>query len=422
MQAIVTPHKHLRIVIATVVALFALVVGIAMMRPAHAVGSGDGEHIITVHDDGVDKGFVTKASTVRDALKDGDIRLDAKDRTEPALDEKLVANSYQVNIYRARPVLIRDSDKELTVVTSYRTGKQIAADAHVTLQAEDEVTLGASSDPIADGAAEVMTITRATQFTFIFYGKTEIAYTQAKTIGEMLTTKGITLTSADRTSSPLGSTLSAGMTVRLWREGVQTVTQDEDIAFTTKQIKDANRDMGYKEVQTLGQNGRRTVTYQVTTKDGVEIARQEINSNVTKAAVEQVEIIGVKGVYTTPSENETITWNFLIAKGLTREQTAGIMGNLMQEHKFNTSGDGIAQWTGGRKAALMTLPYPDSIYTQLNFMWSELTGGYARALAAVKASVDVEGAVIAFQDKYEGCGVCREDLRLQYAYNILASH
>jgi len=53
------------------------------------------------------------------------------------------------------------------------------------------------------------------------------------------------------------------------------------------------------------------------------------------------------------------------------------MGNLMQEHHFNTDGDGLAQWTGGRKANLLSRPEPYNIYTQLDFLMWELNGGYA---------------------------------------------
>jgi uncharacterized protein YabE (DUF348 family) len=294
MQAIITPHKRFRLVAAIIIAVFGVMLAVILMRPVHAIGTTTGEHIITVHDDGVDKGFVTTASTVRDALKDGGIRLDQRDRTEPGLDEKLVANSYQINVYHARPVLIRDGTSEITVVTAYRTGEQIATDAHITLHPEDKTTLSASTDPIADGAAEVMTIDRATPFTFVFYGKSEQTYTQAGTIGDMLKTKGIKLASADRTSASLATPITAGMTVTLWREGVQTVTLEEDVPFTTKTVYDADQPTGYKKVQTEGKNGRRTVTYEITTQNGIETARKEINSVATEQATEQVEIIGVK--------------------------------------------------------------------------------------------------------------------------------
>ena len=423
MQAIITPHKYLKFGIVALVALFAVLIGVITMRPVQAQGVAN-QRIITVHDDGVDKGFVTSASTVREALKDGDIRLDARDRTEPGLDEKLVASSYQVNIYRARPVLVRDGASELTIVTSYRTGQQIAKEASVILHDEDLTTLTSSSDPIEDGAVEVMTIARATPFTFVFYGKTEQAYSQAKTVGEMLKEKGIKMTADDEVSVSVSEPLQAGMTLALWRNGVQTVTVDEDIAFTVELIKDANRERGYKETTTVGIVGRKTVTYKITIQNGVEVSREALNSVTTKPAVTQVEVVGIRGLYTTPSENESITWDFLIGKGLTREQTAGIMGNIMQEHKFNTSGDGLVQWTGSRKSALMALPYPESIDTQLNFMWSELNGGYAGVLAAIRASTSVEDVVRVFQNRYEKCNpaYCMEDLRIKYAYNILASH
>lgn len=300
MHSVYTPHQYLKLVSAIAIALIGVVLMTILIRPVHAQGAGEGngsKRIITVHDDGVDKGFVTEASSVREALKDGGIRLDARDRTEPGLDEKLVANSYQINVYHARPVLIRDGTSELTIITAYRTGEQIAKDAHIILHDEDKLVLSPSTDPIADGAAEVMTITRAIPFTFVFYGKTEQTYTQAKTIGEMLKQKGITLAQSDRTSEPLSTPITAGMTVRLWREGVQTVTVEEEVKFTTKKVQDADQPVGYKRIETEGKSGRRTVTYEITTQNGVETARKEINSVTTSEPVEEVVIVGGKSAY-----------------------------------------------------------------------------------------------------------------------------
>jgi len=295
MQAIITPHRHFKLIVATAIALVGVIIITTLaMRPVHAEELTYNEHIITVHDDGTDKGFVTKASTVRDALKDGGIRLDERDRTEPALDEQLVANSYQINIYRARPVLIRDGASEMTIITAYRTREQIAKDAKLILRTEDAVTLSASTDPIADGAVEVMTITRAIPFTFVFYGKTEQSYTQAKTVAAMLKEKGITMASSDETDPSGSSQILAGMTVRLWREGVQTVTLDEDVKFTTKTIQDANQPVGYTRIQTEGKDGRRTATYVITTQNGVETERKEINSVMIQEAVQQEVVVGVK--------------------------------------------------------------------------------------------------------------------------------
>lgn len=118
------------------------------------------------------------------------------------------------------------------------------------------------------------------------------------------------------------------------------------------------------------------------------------------------------------SDNAEKTWNFLVGKGLTPEQAAGIMGNLKAEGHFepklveygwlNSRGEvsvagqpsslddvippdrnekgqpgyGIVQWTSpGRKqglrdkAASMGLPESD-LGVQLEYLWEELQGGY----------------------------------------------
>lgn len=382
------------------------------------------EKILTIHDAGTEKGLVTNASTLRDALAQAGVRLDSKDITEPGLDEPLVASSYEVNIYRARPVVVKDGAATMRMITAHRTGKQIAKQAGIELYDADKATLSPAKDIIHDGAAEVLTIDRATRLTFVFYGKTLQTSTRATTVGGMLAEKDIKMASVDTVTPAADTVISSGMTIQLWRNGTQVVTVDEDIEFSTRQIKDADRDRSYKEIQAKGENGKRTVTYEIEMRDGAEVSRKQTNTITTKEAVEQVEVVGVKGMYTTPSENESISWSFLLSKGLSREQAAGIMGNLMQEHKFNTSGDGLAQWTGSRQARLRSM-YPDTymtIQSQLDYLWYELTGPYAGVLSSIKATNSVDESVRIFQNKFEKCGICAEDLRIKYAYNILASH
>lgn len=123
-------------------------------------------------------------------------------------------------------------------------------------------------------------------------------------------------------------------------------------------------------------------------------------------------------------DNETIVWNFLIANGFTRNQTAGIMGNLQQEHNFQTDGDGLAQWTQGRRAALYAKPNPNDINTQLAFLMEELNGPYVNVQAQIKMKDEVSQAAIIFQNQFERCdpNYCMLGQRISYAYAILARH
>lgn len=132
-------------------------------------------------------------------------------------------------------------------------------------------------------------------------------------------------------------------------------------------------------------------------------------------------------VKTSSLDNETIIWNRLIAEGYTREQTAGIMGNLQQEHNFKTddhpNGLGIAQWMGGRRAALMARGDYTNINVQLDHLIHELNTTESAAKAAIVAS-GLEGATVAFQNKFERCNpvYCHLNQRLNYAYAILERH
>lgn len=144
-----------------------------------------------------------------------------------------------------------------------------------------------------------------------------------------------------------------------------------------------------------------------------EVAKETIPEPVQEAP---------KNIITTPSENEQITWDFLISQGFTRNQTAGIMGNLQQEHGFRTDGDGLAQWIGARKANLMSRADPYSIHTQLNYLMEELNGSESGAKKAIMSSGSVDSATIAFQNKFERCGKCMQSKRIMYAYEILARH
>jgi len=399
----------------------------AIITMSDITHAGDGKQaqsgkLVTIHDRGVEKVILSQSETIGDALKEAGIKLDSKDTVEPAATEKMVASDYQVNIYRSRPVIIVDGNTRAKVVTPYQTAAQIAESAGVKLYDEDKTTIERTDNIIAEGAGLELTIDRATPFTFTLYGTTSTVRTQAKTVGDMLAEKKIILSKDDRLSLPNNTAITNGLALRVWREGKQTITIAEEIGFEVQKIEDADRDMDYSEIRTVGVKGSRNATYEVVIQDGKEVSRTEISSLVTKQPEKQIEIVGVKGQYTTPGENETITWNFLISNGFSRNQTAGIMGNIMQEHGFNTSGDGLVQWTGSRKSALLSRPNPYNIYTQLDYLMYELNGSYSGVRDAIKASGSLEESVRIFQNRFERCSVCRESERIKSARNILASH
>jgi len=421
------------LLIASLVLILAAVFMISGVTHADNQSSTDIKNngrLLTIHDRGSSTIVLSQATTVGDALTEAGVELDPRDTVEPAANEKLVASDYQINIYRVRPVLIVDGNVRVKVVTPFQTEEQIAASAGIKLYYEDIVNLERTDDVLADGAGLKMIIKRAVPFEFTLYGKKNIVRTQGVTVGEMLKEKSIVLGSNDKVLPSVDTAITSGMTIRVWREGKQTITQDEKVKFEVEKIENAELSVGYSEIKVAGIDGLRSVTYEIIIEDGKEVSRKEIASLTTKQPKTQVEIVGVKGKYTTPSENETITWEFLRTKGFSKIQTAGIMGNLMQEHRFSTSdvpgGLGIAQWTGSRRLNLIAM-YPNSytnIYSQLDYLMYEFNGGYVGVRDAIRAEDSLSAVVELFQNQFERCNpyYCMLNMRIYYASGILGSH
>lgn len=254
------------------------------------------QRMITIYDRGVEHTIITRATTVRAALTQASITIDKVDMVEPGLDSQLVADHYNINVYRARPVIVEDGQTRIRTITAAQSPTKIARTADITLYPEDDTVIKRIDDVVADGGAGLkLTIDRATPFTFVLYGKKlENTRTQATTVSDMLKEKGVTLGPNDGVSAPLETGIVAGMSISVWRNGVQTVTQEEAIAMPVEQVKDQDREVGYKQVKTVGKPGKKQVTYEINMQNGVEVSRRVIQEVQTLAPVKQIEAVGVK--------------------------------------------------------------------------------------------------------------------------------
>lgn len=259
----------------------------------------DDERLISVYDRGTEQNIITKAHTVRDALKAAKIEIDEKqDVVEPGLDEELIASKYNVNIYRAKPVTIIDGSLRQRVTTAHQTPKQIAEAANIKLYPEDKIETNSGSNLLVNGADTVLEIDRATPVMLTLYGKKAKVRTHVNTVGELLKEKDIKPDKDDTLSVPVDTPITKDMQIELWRNGKQTVSVEEDINFETEKVQDANREIGYREVKTPGEKGKKNVTYEIEMKNGQEISRKEIASVTTKEPKKQVEVVGAKFNYT----------------------------------------------------------------------------------------------------------------------------
>lgn len=271
-----------------------LIVLVGLFLGSQLFAQPNGKTLLVVYDRGQTTVFVTAARTVEDALNEQQIELDIQDTVEPSRKDELVAAEYRVNIYRARPVTVEDGAVRTQVLTPYQSAQRIATHAGMTLYPEDRTVLSRSPDITVDGAGLTMRVDRAVPFQLELYGDRSEVRTQATTVAEFLNDKNITLGERGRVSAPLESPIAEGMFLRVWREGRQTITVTEPIAFATERIFDADRPVGYREVQTPGTAGAKTITYEIEIVEGVEVSRTEIAQLVLREPVKEIAVFGIQ--------------------------------------------------------------------------------------------------------------------------------
>ena len=369
--------------VVTFVLLVVAVSAAGLHDVAHAQDSTG--RLVTVNDRGTQKVFLSKEKTLGEALQAQHIELDARDTVEPSITEELVASDYQVNIYRARPVVVVDGAIRVKTVSPYQTAQQIARDVNITIYDEDKIRLRPLADFVSDGAGLQLTIERAKVVVLDLYGKTTEVRTQAKTVGDMLKEKGIILGSSGRVSVPESTLISQNMQLRVWREGKQTVSIDQEIPAASQIVYDADRPIGYRAVQGGGTPGMRSITYQLEIKDGAEISRVEIANIITRNPIQQTEVIGIRndGAGLTKSKGAQ---HWADSKGVSHRETyydlnmRVVMQSCGQGGRYSVRPDGAKVDAGGYiiiAANYSNYPKCSIVETSLGLGKVYDTGGFA---------------------------------------------
>lgn len=96
------------------------------------------------------------------------------------------------------------------------------------------------------------------------------------------------------TTTPSASTSSASTVDK------KTVVETQQIPFESSTVNDPNLPQGQTVVKVAGVNGIKTLTFEITYRDGAEISRTLVKEEVTKAPVTQVTAVGTKAAAPPP--------------------------------------------------------------------------------------------------------------------------
>ena len=210
-----------------------------------AEGSEDGSSVfetasarhVSFFDNGNKLTVKTEAHTVGEALNRAGIELNQGDIVEPAVETEINADNYFINIYRARPVILKDGIKEMYLMTASYDPSVIAKEAGLTIYDGDEIESVPNANFLETGVANVY---------------------------------------------------------KLVRNGGRTITEEVEIPFVEETVKDASLESGKSEVRQLGEVGRKKVYYNVQYVNNQEVSREVTGEEILREPVARVTAVGVK--------------------------------------------------------------------------------------------------------------------------------
>jgi uncharacterized protein YabE (DUF348 family) len=345
------------------------------------------EHIVTIFDNGQKTSIKTSASSVAAALAQSDIRIEPSDTVEPTVDEQITSKYFFINIYRSRPVVVTDGATIRKVMTGKTDPREIAAEAGLPLHDRDQIAiLPVTTQILLESGTNIhYEIHRAKVIHLNFYGRLFEVRSNAPTVQDFMHEQGIVPADGDQLSRAADYVLQATDTLELSHHGVHTISADEDIAYETQTIQDYNREVGYTQEQTPGQNGKKTVVYEVEMKNGKELSRKAVSELVTAQPVTRVVVVGAK-TYLPAGSHE----DWMRAAGISPSDFGYVEFVISKESgwgwdKYNRAGSGaygLCQALPGNKMASAGEDWKTNPITQLKWCSSYAKsryGGWAGA-------------------------------------------
>ncbi len=301
--------KHPLVVpVSTFMFLFFMTLVMFVMVGGQTIGATD-TRVVQLYIDGQSRVVPTRADTVADLLERLNITVAEKDIIEPSLTAEITDDNFQINVYKARPVLVEDNGIKVVTLTAEPSPRAAVKAAGVEVFPEDIVERQplpelSPSDIIKEGGIEErIVIDRATPVSLNIYGTVVKVRTHATTVEDLLKEKNIEVKEDDSLEPGPSTLLTNDVSVSLARVGTKLESVEEEIPLPLEYIDDPNMARGIENVKTEGRAGQKVVTYEIILENDIEVGRTAISEVIAIEPVTQVVVRGTKFIVSNPSAN-----------------------------------------------------------------------------------------------------------------------
>ena len=291
-ESYVASAKHVSRALSVTVIAFILIVCIFT---ANAFAGVAREYTVVINDNGYEYTITTDESQPLEILRNANVKLGANDKLNITAFKEGVGGTIVID--RLNMIII---DFNGTIKTYNVYADTVGeAFAEVDVDAEGCLVNYENTAPIVNGM--LITVNSPNMITVRADGKThELGITKG-TVGDVLSALKITLEGDDYLNYPSDTEVKDGMEIKVYRKEIRTVTEKQTIAYGVTQINDSSLEKGTTKIEKQGENGEKTVTYEVVYINGEPTEKKQISSTVTKEPVNEVRRVGTKVKTMAPS-------------------------------------------------------------------------------------------------------------------------
>lgn len=186
---------------------------------------------------------------------------------------------------------------------------EVLASSDLNLSSKDKVVPGKTAK-VYDGMTVVVKKAKPVKVTL--GGRTFTVYTAENSVKNMLKAEGIVINKNDMVSPKLNTFINDKMNVKIVRVAQRTVSVKETMPY--KIIKEADYELarGKTKVVNAGSIGQREVKYAVIYKDGKEVSRKKISEVIKKAPINKIVAVGALSWFTPSRGNSSVLYTSVV--------------------------------------------------------------------------------------------------------------
>lgn len=244
---------------------------------------------VTISIDGIENTITTFRDDPYEIIKQAGIEIEDNDIVD--LSGFKSDSDSVIRINKAYTVTIYDNGKPGVTVLANGTVADVLAKNKIALADGD--TMSCDKDDIIYEGMEIV-IARAFPVMISADGEIVTVQMSGGTVADALDKAVITVDDDDEISAPLDTVLKGGMSIKITRVSYTERTQKEEVTFKTVKKDDNTMFEGQSKVQTKGVKGEKQVTYKDKYIDGQLKESTAVKTVITKAATDEVKVVGTK--------------------------------------------------------------------------------------------------------------------------------